>query len=350
MSFAKLFVKTILGVNLLLLLAIAGYVAFIYVSESPIKQDAFGPGSKINLEGLTFTRIETQRIGLNAITVGSTSKPLVILLHGFPETALLSWHHQLQHFRTLDKYFVVAPDMRGYNKSDKPENVFDYRLNELARDVVDIIDYYGKSYATVVGHDWGAGVAWWTAIMHPERVEKLAILNVPHPSAMVKQLKESRGQLKKSWYIFFFQLPFIAEMKFVKDDYEFPISALATAKADTFGRDDLALYKQAWSEPNAITSSINYYRASFRGRVLGEQEAKIVQSILDSHLKVQPPTYVIWGTKDAFLEPAMAKVSVDVFCRNGTVSFLEASHWVQHEKPKTVNKALTEFLEKDYSS
>jgi pimeloyl-ACP methyl ester carboxylesterase len=266
------------------------------------------------------------------------------MLHGFPESALLSWHHQLQHFRASpDKYFVVAPDMRGYNQSDKPLEVSSYRLNELARDVIDIIDHYGKSYAIVVGHDWGAVIAWWTAISYPERVSKLAILNVPHPAAMQKHLLKNVSQLKKSWYMFFFQLPILPELKFARKDFQFPVSALATARAGTFGKGDIELYKKIWNEPNEIASTINYYRAAFRSKLA--EEGKLTSSIIEKGTKVQPPTLVIWGKNDAFLEAEMATASVEEWCANGKLQFLDASHWVQHEEPALVNKYLDAFFE-----
>jgi len=343
------FLGTLFKVNLLVSFAlvtlVAAYVAFICFVPLPVPgPERYASGSKLDLSGLTFSHVKTNRgVGLNVVTAGPQDGKLVIFLHGFPETALLSWHHQLHHFGEQDNYFVVAPDQRGYNTSDKPAGVENYRLNELAADVVSLIDYYQKDSAIVVGHDWGAAVAWWTAITHPTRVSKLAILNVPHPAAMERYLFTHLSQVRKSWYIFFFQLPFLPEFRFARDDFAWPWTGMGTAAPGTFGSDDRALYLQAWSEPGAIENSINWYRAALRFKIA--EEGQTTRSVIREGTKISSPVLILWGKNDAFLESEMAQISLE-YCKDGKLHFFESSHWLQHERPEEINKHLEEFFAK----
>src|SRR5262245_58570023 len=135
--------------------------------------------------------------------------PLVVLLHGFPEF-WYSWRHQIKGLAAAG-FRVIAPDLRGYNESDKPPGIASYRLELLTQDIVELIQHAGEKRAHVVGHDWGGGIAWWLAMQNPQVVERLVILNAPHPVAFFRELRRP-AQLLKSWYMFFFQLPWLPEV------------------------------------------------------------------------------------------------------------------------------------------
>ena len=184
---------------------------------------------------------------------------LVILLHGFPEF-WYSWRHQLDFLSK--RYHVVAPDMRGYNLSDMPARVEDYRLDVLVEDVAGLIQHFGALQAAIVGHDWGAGVAWALAQKYPERISKLAVLQVPPAAAWRANL--TLRQLLRSWYMFFFQIPrlpeaIISSSNFARLEYVFKDKVV---RAGAFTDEDIEAYKEALRRPGALTGAINYYRAN----------------------------------------------------------------------------------------
>ncbi|TGE25761.1 alpha/beta fold hydrolase [Hymenobacter aquaticus] len=271
--------------------------------------------------------VDTNGIRLHVVQCGPTDGPLVILLHGFPEF-WYAWHRQL-HPLAAAGYRVWAPDQRGYNLSDKPHRVADYRLDTLARDVLGLLDAAGQRQAFVVGHDWGAAVAWHLATHYPERVRKLAVLNVPHPSVMFRTLRRSAEQLRKSWYIFFFQLPWLPEWLVRRNNWAAGRQALAgTSRRGTFSTADLAEYVAAWRQPGAMRSMINWYRAAVR-----------TPGQLPAVGRVTVPTQIIWGVKDAFLKRDMAEQSL-LLCDQAQLTYLPASHWVQHEEADAVTALL----------
>jgi pimeloyl-ACP methyl ester carboxylesterase len=260
--------------------------------------------------------IETNGIRLHAVEAGD-GKP-VILLHGFPEF-WYGWRHQIGPLSEAG-FKVLAPDQRGYNLSDKPDN---YDLDTLADDIAGLIDT-----AAVVGHDWGGIVAWWLAVKYPEKVERLAILNAPHPVVFRRFLLTSPRQLLKSWYTFYFQIPCLPEAMFRWRNWHLLVESMRkTSRPGTFT--DFDPYREAWSQPGAMTAMINWYRA------------KLPKST-DS--RVHAPTLVIWGTQDTALDRRLAKASLK-HCDRGRVDFIEeATHWVQHEEPERVNRLLIDFL------
>jgi pimeloyl-ACP methyl ester carboxylesterase len=166
------------------------------------------------LPGVVAARVPTHGVTLSVLEAGPCDGPLVVLLHGFPELSY-TWKAQLAALSEAG-CFVVAPDQRGYATSDKPEGIRAYHLDELARDTVGLIDHYGREDAVVVGHDWGAAVAWWVALQHPQRVRRLVVMNVPHPTVFERTLRTNLGQLKRSWYMGFFQLPHFPERAITK--------------------------------------------------------------------------------------------------------------------------------------
>src|SRR6266571_7764457 len=208
-----------------------------------------------------------QNAGLrfHAITAGPKDGPVVVLLHGFPEF-WYGWHRQIEPLVTAG-FRVVVPDQRGYNLSSKPAGVAPYALTELVSDVLAIADQLGQDKIFLAGHDWGAAVAWSAALLHPQRIAKLAVLNVPHPAVMRKFLSTRPRQFLRSWYIFFFQLPWLPEALFSAFNFHIGSrSLLRSSRPGTFSTEDLAQYRAAWSQPGALTGMINWYRALFHTR------------------------------------------------------------------------------------
>ncbi|MBL8117641.1 MAG: alpha/beta hydrolase [Anaerolineae bacterium] len=276
--------------------------------------------------------IRTNNINLHVVQAGPKDGPLVILLHGFPEF-WYGWRRQIDHL-AAQGYRVWAPDQRGYNLSDKPAGINAYNLDELAADVIGLINAAGQEKTYLVGHDWGAAVAWWTASKFPERLKKLAILNVPHHKVFRKTLYTDWEQRRRSWYIAFFQIPFLPEALLGARNAEgFARALLSSSSPGTFSPDDLALYRQAWSQPGVTTAMLNWYRAIVR---------RPPASNPDPRIKI--PTLILWGKNDIALKWEMAQSSVN-YCDDGRVIYFEnASHWLQHEEPDSVNTYLSDFL------
>jgi pimeloyl-ACP methyl ester carboxylesterase len=260
--------------------------------------------------------------------------PLVVLLHGFPEF-WFSWRFQIPALAAAG-FRVVAPDMRGYNLSSRPAGVAAYDMDRLATDVRDLVHERGAESALLAGHDWGAAVAWATAMNHPEVVERLAILNVPHPRRFLHGVRRPR-QLVKSWYMFFFQLPWLPE-RVVRTArwWFFRYGFEHDARRGAFTPQDIDRYVEAWSQPGAVTGMINYYRGLFR------------QSPSHTEARLRPvsaPTLVIWGERDRYLGAELAEPEkADVPNLERVVRLPEASHWVHHDEPDQVAQLLVEFF------
>jgi pimeloyl-ACP methyl ester carboxylesterase len=270
-------------------------------------------------------------VDLHAVAAGPTDGPVVVLLHGFPEF-WYGWHRQIEPLAAAG-FRVIVPDQRGYNLSSKPSGVAAYALTELVSDVIAIADQLGQEKIFLAGHDWGAAVAWSAALLHPQRIAKLAVLNVPHPSVMRKFLGTRPRQLLRSWYMFFFQLPWLPEAFFSAFDYHVGArSVLRSSRPGTFAAEDLAQYRAAWSQPGALTSMINWYRALFRFRTMFPDRT------------VRVPTRILWGERDAFLLAEMAQESLRYCASAELFTFANASHWLQHEEPARVSELLVDFF------
>jgi pimeloyl-ACP methyl ester carboxylesterase len=267
--------------------------------------------------------------------------PPVVLLHGFPEF-WYSWRYQIPALAAAG-FHAVAPDMRGYNWSDKPSSVHSYRVEVLAHDVERLIRACGATRAAVVGHDWGAIVAWWFAMLHPERLTRLAILNVPHPAYTLEPgLMRAAGvpvwrQLLRSWYVFFFQLPGLPEAMLRAGTFAAVRRTLRRdpVRPDAFTDADITRYVEALAQPGALTATVNYYRALLR-RNPGAMHARL--------RRIEAPVLVIWGERDRYLEAGLADPPRR-WVPNARVERLpDASHWVQLDRPERVNALLLEFL------
>ncbi len=270
-------------------------------------------------------------VRLHSVAAGPKDGPVVVLLHGFPEF-WYGWHKQIEPLAAAG-FRVIVPDQRGYNLSSKPSGVASYALTELVSDVMAIANQLGQPKIFLAGHDWGAAVAWSAALLHPQRVAKLVVINVPHPSVMRKFLSTHIRQLLRSWYMFFFQLPWLPEALFSAFNYRIGARSLVrSSRPGTFSPEDLAQYRAAWSQPGALTGMVNWYRALFRFRT----------KFPDRTLHI--PTRILWGQRDAFLLSEMAQESLR-YCDNAELfTFADATHWLQHEEHARVSKLLIDFF------
>jgi pimeloyl-ACP methyl ester carboxylesterase len=274
---------------------------------------------------------ELSEARLHYVEAGPADGPAVVLLHGFPDF-WYSWRHQIPALAAAGLR-VIAPDMRGYNLSSKPAEVSAYEPRRVAGDIRELIRERRASTAGVAGHDWGAAIAWVLAMAHPEVVERLAILNVPHPRRMLAALRRPGPQIAKSWYMFFFQLPWLPERAVRAGDWRaFRYGFEHDARPGAFTPADIDRYREAWSQPGAAAATINYYRASMR------RPGTASRGGLGP---VSAPTLVIWGERDRYLSSSLAEPDrTDVPGLERVVRLPDASHWVQHDEPDRVSELL----------
>jgi epoxide hydrolase 4 len=285
------------------------------------------------LDGPDWSHGEAVVNGVRLHYVEMGEGPLVVLLHGFPEF-WYSWRHQIPALAAAG-FRVVAPDMRGYNLSEKPEGVNAYRVELLVDDVAALIRHFGAERATVVGHDWGGLVAWYVPILRPEVVERLVVINAPHPAAYRRELTRSTQALR-SWYAGFFQLPVLPETAISAGNFAAIGYVLRSepVRKGAFSDEDIRLYKEAMAQPGALSSAINYYRAAVRDQrdlfALGERP-------------IEAPTLLIWGENDPYLVSSLAD-DLEQWVPRIRVERLRASHWVPVDAAEQVNRLLIDFL------
>lgn len=284
---------------------------------------------KVNLPKSSFA--EVNGIKLHVMRAGYTEGEPVVLLHGYPEF-WYGWHNQINPLAEAG-YRVIMPDQRGYNLSDKPQGVDAYSMDKLVADVIGLIDFLEYDKVRLVGHDWGAAVAWSVAMRHPERLKQLVIMNVPHPKVFIETVRTNPEQMLKSWYMGFFQIPGLPEQLMKLTNYaQFASIMRNQAKL----RDDqIQRYIEAWQQPNAMTNMINWYRAIARTR-----------TDMPNDGRVTVPTLMFWGMEDFALSHTMAEPSME-YCDEGRIVFFkDGSHFVQHDKADRVNELLLEFFGK----
>ncbi len=270
-----------------------------------------------------------------AVDQAGEGERLALCLHGFPESRF-SWRHQLPLLTRLG-YRAWAPDLRGYGETEpRPQAVSAYLIDRLMEDVAALIDASGARTVTLIGHDWGAGLAWTFAANRVRPLERLVIMNVPHPAVMNAVLRRSFAQLRKSWYMFFFQLPGVPERMMTANDARAVRRAFHDMAVDKahFTDDVLDRYARDAQRPGAMTAMINWYRAAFRlrGKLAGPWDV------------IETPTLIVWGEEDAALGLELLD-GTDAYVRDLTVRRLpNVSHWVQQEAPDKVNAILEEWL------
>jgi len=279
--------------------------------------------------------VQTNGIRLHCVTAGDG--PLVVLLHGFPEF-WYSWRHQIPVLARTHR--VVAPDLRGYGDSDRPQKVRDYVMGELVADVEGLITALGESSAIVIGHDWGGAVAWFLALDRPSVVRRLGILNIPHPARMADGLRRNPRQLLRSWYVFAFQIPWLPETLLTLDHGRAIGNAMrgGVLRPGAITDEDVRMYRDAASKPGAMRAALNYYRAAVRhadSRVRGTQNA---------WPKITMPTQMIWGEQDVALGKELTYDMAPLFEAPFSIRYVpEAGHFVQLECPDLVNDLLADF-------
>ncbi len=287
------------------------------MSEFPIKT------SFVNANGLTF---EVDQCG--------TGAKFALLLHGFPESKF-SWRYQMPLLARLG-YTVWAPNMRGYGKTSRPPNVADYHIDHLVADAAGLIDAARAKDTLLMAHDWGAIVAWQVAIRRARPLDRLVIMNVPHPACIARELK-TWAQLKRSWYVFFFQIPWLPERLMSSRNGDAIRRAFIDMAIDK-GRFPVAVtdeFRRNALEPGALTAMINYYRAAVRagGKAMNPEPGT-----------VDTPTLMIWGLEDTALGRATAE-GTDSYVKDLTLRYLPGvSHWVQQEAPEKVNAMIEAWL------
>ncbi|WP_013320528.1 alpha/beta fold hydrolase [Gloeothece verrucosa] len=277
--------------------------------------------------------IKTNGVNLHYVSAGQGK--LILFLHGFPEF-WYSWRHQITEFSTDHK--VVALDLRGYNDSDKPSSPDAYKLSELVEDIKGVIQGLGYENCILVGHDWGGAIAWQFAYTHPEMVEKLIVLNLPHPAKFVEGIRTPQ-QLLKSWYIFFFQTPLLPEWLLQANDYQVIESSfkMMAINKNAFSQEDINAYKDAAAKRGALTAMINYYRSTLSG---------LFNRPLKDWGILEIPTLMIWGENDIALGKELT-YGTEIYVKDLTLKYIpNCSHWVQQEQPQLVNQYIREFLNK----
>ena len=299
--------------------------------------------------------VETNGIRLHCAVDGEG--PLVLFLHGFPE-CWYSWRHQLAalapHFR------VVAPDLRGYNESDKPAGVAAYDMKELVADVAGLVRAFDAHEAVIVAHDWGGGIAWEFAMRHPELTRKLVVMNCPHIAIFEQALRANPKQLLKSWYMFFFQIPWLPETLLGLGDAWAIGNAFrqSTIQKDALTDEDIRALRAAASRPGALRSGLNYYRAAFRNEQVvaglppvlrrffyGDRTVAPPRTRLEDWPKISAPTMLIWGEQDVALRKELTYGMDPLFTNPPRIEYVpDSGHFVQQEKPDLVNRLLLDFL------
>jgi len=292
-------------------------------------------------EGLMFKHEYTDVNNVRLHYVAEGKGKLIMFLHGFPEF-WYEWKNQLAEFGR--DYQAVAPDMRGHNLSSRPAEVEQYRMKHLVEDIRALAERLGHKKFVLVAHDWGGGVAWPFAMRHPDYVEKLIIINAPHPITFLRELRDNSAQRKASQYILVHRTT-EAEEILSRNNYAVLVGSLLEdgLKQGYFTEEDRKAYIEAWSQPGALTGGLNYYRAAHLGPFTGESDE--VLSADPSLFAVKVPTLVIWGEKDRYLLTGNLE-GLDKYVPNLTVKRIpDGSHWVIHEQPALVNAYIREFIE-----
>ncbi|MGG5889058.1 alpha/beta fold hydrolase [Falsiroseomonas sp. HC035] len=283
------------------------------------------------IPGAEARHLRTNGITLHAILAGPAEGRLVLLLHGFPEFSW-GWRRQIVALAAAGLR-VLAPDLRGYNLSDKPAEVAAYGLDTVADDVLGLADALGRDRFAVVGHDWGAILAWHLASRNPGRLDRVAILNGPHPATLGRHMLRHPLQALRVGYIGAFQVPALPEAVLRAFDFAALRTAMrATASRGSFTAEGFAAYRAAWSQPGALRGMLNWYRALLRHRPAPTPG------------RIAVPLRIIWGDRDIALHRRLAEAGL-ALCDQGEAFHLpRATHWVQHDAPDEVNRLLLDFL------
>ncbi len=287
--------------------------------------------------------IQVEAIAANGLTFEvhtcGTGAKLALCLHGFPEHAY-SWRYQLPRLAQLG-YKAWAPCLRGYGQSSRPEGIAAYEIDCLLADVAALIDVSETESTVLVGHDWGGAIAWMFALQQIRPLERLVIMNVPHP-LLFRQGARQYPQFLRSWYILFFQLPQVPELWLGRKGAQRIASAFRDMAIDKskFPPEVLQIYQQNALQPGALTAMVNYYRANFK--IFADPPSASLQQQLTTSIKT--PTLMLWGEADSALGKELTH-GTEELVEDFTIYYLpQVSHWVQQEAPEQVNRLLVDWL------
>jgi len=281
---------------------------------------------------IRFSDVRTNGVMLHLAEAGPSDGPVVFLLHGFPEY----WQTWENYIGPLAKagFHVIAPDQRGYNLSEKPLGIAAYDLDQLAADITSLADHFEANHFSVIGHDWGGTVGWWIAMHSPTRLDRLAVINAPHPSVWREAMQSNPQQRRKSLYVKLFRVPWLPEFLLRRRRFAALAQSLeATAAGSTQAERDR--YLAAWSVPGALTAMLNWYRAFLK--------KDLPQS---GDLRIVTPVLLIWGEQDPFGVRELAQASLRLCVHGRAIYFSDASHWVHREEGARCLQVLLEFLTK----
>ena len=310
----------------------------VYGGQTPPK--ANGKSKEAKAPMLKHDYADVNGVRLHYVTAGKGK--LIMFVHGFPEF-WYEWKNQLAEFG--HDYQAVAPDMRGYNLSSKPAEVDQYQVKYMVEDLRALAEKLGHKKFILVAHDWGGAIAWAFAIAHPDYLEKLVIINAPHPGVFQRELRDNPAQQKASSYMLMFRAP-QAEQTLSANNYAVLVQAVLGAglKNGVFTEEDKQAYIEAWSQPGALTGGLNYYRAARVGppSETDKQPASFAAAL--PSLEVKVPTLVIWGEQDTALLTGNLE-GLDKFVPALTIKRIpDGTHWVIHEKPALVDGYIREFI------
>ncbi|MGH7438127.1 MAG: alpha/beta fold hydrolase [Polyangiaceae bacterium] len=278
---------------------------------------------------MTTRSIDVGEVRLQVALAGPEGGRLVLLLHGFPECKE-TWA-SVQQSLAKAGFYVAAPDLRGYGGSDRPDGVESYAVEKLVGDVAGLIAALGRSRALVIGHDWGGVVAWWTAMLRPDVVERLGIVNAPHPEGYAAAL-HTPEQARRSWYVFFFQTPLVPEVALRAHDFHMVRGFI---EPDGIAREEIDRCVDALRPPGAVEAAIAYYRAEVRDSVVGTAPKAAV---------ITAPVMVVWGMKDRFLVPSLSQPPAEWVPNVEVVRLENASHWTPIDSADAVAQSFERFF------
>ncbi len=276
--------------------------------------------------------ITSNGVRLHLAEAGPDTGPLLILLHGFPEF-WYGWRHLIGALAAVG-YHLVVPDQRGYNLSDKPARICDYRLELLAGDVIGLIDHFHAERAFLAGHDWGAIVAWWLAQTHPERIARSVTLSAGHPAVWKWQMRHDPVQRQLSRYVRIFQLPWLPELALRQRNFKLGCDAIGEGAAPgAITSEDLQRYRTAWAQKGALRGALNWYRALWRERLAPP-----------SSYRVHTPMLMLWGAHDKYGTQRVGEESIRL-CAEGRLEIIAgANHWLLRDVPGEVVSRMRNFF------
>ncbi|MBX3331692.1 MAG: alpha/beta hydrolase [Nitrospira sp.] len=294
----------------------------------------------VDAPAVTFQQISANQLSFRTAAAGSGDR-LVLCLHGFPESAV-SWRYQVEPLAQAG-YRVWAPDLRGYGGTTRPTGIEAYRIESLMDDVTGLLDAAQIQRAILVGHDWGGIIAWYYAMRHTDRVKALVIVNAPHPACFEREVRHWR-QLRRSWYMGFFQIPWLPEAT-LSAGRGYVIGQIfehMTMDREQMPEDLIRLYRRQACEPGALTAMVHYYRAAVRGGGAMRQRRM-------GYPIVPVPTLVIWGLQDHALVRQNLDGLNDFVTDLTVVKIADAGHFVHADKPEQVTREMLTWLQNHVS-